>query len=264
LTAEKKYTTQLGAGLGLIEETQLLLELWRPGVSTSDLYQQALESGIFPGVTARRLRNIVVECFASRYLKCIHGIQPAELLQWLNLTASDPVFRQLLFLYTCRANPILGDFVREVYWNRYMGGYETISNEDASDFVIKANEQGKTTKFWSDTMQRRVAAYLTGCCADYGLLESGRKRVRKIQPFRPEAMLSAILSYDLRFAGLGDNAIVNHTDWELFGLESSDVKSELKRISLRGLIIFQAAADNIWLSWKFETWKELVDGLTES
>ena len=260
----KQYTTQLQAGLGLIEETQLLLELWQPGISTPDLYQKALESGVFPGVTARRLRNIVVECFASRYLKDIHGIQPAELLQRLNLTASAPTFRQLLFLYTCRANPILGDFVREVYWNRYMGGYETITNEDASDFVAKANEQGKTTKYWSETTQRRVAAYLTGCCADYGLLEAGRKRVRKILPFRPEAILSTVLSYDLHFAGLGDNAIVNHADWELFGLESSDVKSELKRISLRGLIIFQAAGDSIWLSWKFATWKELIDGLTES
>jgi hypothetical protein len=70
------YTTQLGAGLGLVSETKTLLDLWSPGMSCgSELHQIALESGRFPTVTARRLRNIVVECFAPRYLKCQPALQ---------------------------------------------------------------------------------------------------------------------------------------------------------------------------------------------
>jgi len=60
----KPYTTQLQAGLGPVNETKTLLELWSPGMSANQLHQVALESGRFPTVTARRLRNIVVECFA--------------------------------------------------------------------------------------------------------------------------------------------------------------------------------------------------------
>jgi len=261
--ASGKYTTQLGAGLGLIEETRLLLDLWEPGVSTLELYQLALESGTFPGVTARRLRNIVVECFAPRYLVDTKGISPAEILKSLQADVSSDVIRQLLFLYTCRANLILADFVREVYWNRYVGGHETVTNEDARAFVEEANDRGKTTKDWADSMKLRVSAYLTGCCADYGLLEGGTKRVRRILSFRPEAVTSAILSYDLRFRGLGDNAITTHADWELFGLEPTDVRDELKRLSLRGLVILQATSDLVRLSWKHETWKELLDGLSK-
>ena len=63
------YTTQLQAGLGLVEETKLLLSLFEPGTSTSELYEKALSSGMFPLVSARRLRNIVAECFAPRYMK---------------------------------------------------------------------------------------------------------------------------------------------------------------------------------------------------
>jgi hypothetical protein len=63
----KPYTTQLQAGLGLVNETKTLLDLWSPGMSANQLHQVALESGRFPTVTARRLRNIVVECFAPRY-----------------------------------------------------------------------------------------------------------------------------------------------------------------------------------------------------
>ncbi len=68
VTDNKPYTTQLQAGLGLVNETKTFLELWSPGMSANQLYQVALESGRFPTVTARRLRNIVVECFAPRYL----------------------------------------------------------------------------------------------------------------------------------------------------------------------------------------------------
>lgn len=62
-----QYTAKLQAGLGLVAETKLLLRIWDPGMTASTLYKEALASGQFPNVTARRLRNIVVECFAPRY-----------------------------------------------------------------------------------------------------------------------------------------------------------------------------------------------------
>jgi hypothetical protein len=44
----KPYTTQLQAGLGLVNETKTLLDLWSPGMSANQLHQVALESGRFP------------------------------------------------------------------------------------------------------------------------------------------------------------------------------------------------------------------------
>ena len=73
------YTTQLQAGLGLIPETRLLLSLWKPGMSSPALYQAVLKSGEFPNVSARRLRNIVRECFAPRYL--VADGRPAQYLK---------------------------------------------------------------------------------------------------------------------------------------------------------------------------------------
>ena len=51
-------------------------------------------------------------------------------------------FAQLVFLYTCRAHLILADFVRQVYWERYAAGNETISNLDAETFVLQAVRDG--------------------------------------------------------------------------------------------------------------------------
>ena len=198
------YTTQLQAGLGLVNETRALLELWSPGMSASQLHDHCSEIWEISEITARRLRNIVSECFAPRYYD-----------GWWRTCASfektirrAPSIRacQLMLVFTSRANPILGDFIRDVYWARYAGGYQEISSEDARAFVERGIDDGKTSKRWSESTIRRVSAYLTGCCADYGLLERGLRSSRRILPFRISATTSAYLAYELHFRGVGDNA----------------------------------------------------------
>jgi hypothetical protein len=259
---KRLYTSQLGAGLGLIEETRTLLELWQSGMDVTSLYQAALHSGRFPHVSARRLRNIVVECFAPRYL--VNNGRPATLLQKLAPALTSPELAQLLFLYTCRANSILADFVRQVYWDRYMAGHESLSNQDAKAFVSQAIRDGKTRKLWSDSMIKRVSSYLTGCCADYGLLEKGHKSDRKILPFQLESRVAAYLAHDLHFAGLGDNSVISHEDWTLFGLDKNDVRDEMKRLSLKGYVIIQTAGRATRIGWHTKGMKELTDIIAQS
>jgi hypothetical protein len=261
VTKSKPYTTQLQAGLGLVNETKTLLDLWVTGVSANQLHQVALESGRFPNVTARRLRNIVVECFAPRYL--VAGGTPAAHLKRLATAISTADLTQLLLVFTSRANPILGDFVRQVYWARYAGGYTHVTNDDARAFVERGIDDGKTVKHWSETTVRRVSAYLTGCCADYGMLERGLRSSRSILPFRISPTVAAYLAYELHLAGIGDNALLAHEDWQLFGLAREDVLEEIKRLSLKGLLIVQVAGDVIRISWKQPDMEALCDVLAQ-
>ena len=219
-------------------------------------------SGLFPNVTARRIRNVVVECFAPRYLTSTKGMVPAQYLKMLMSKITSAELIQLMFLFTCRANPILGDFIRQVYWARYEGGYTQITNEDARIFVERGIDDGKTVKRWSETTIRRVSAYLTGCCGDYGLLERGQRSIRPITPFRITSIAVAYLAYELHFSGVGDNAILLHEDWQLFGLAREDVLDELKRLSLKGLLIVQAAGDVIRISWTQSNMETLCDALS--
>jgi len=262
MITEHLYTTQLQAGLGLVHETRTLLDIWEPNMTSSELYQRALDSGSFPKVTARRLRNVVSECFAPRYL--VNKGTPALILKKLGGALTSSEFNQLLFLYTCRANLILADFVREIYWGHYSSGQETITNADARDFVTLSNQQRKTSKQWSGSTIRRVSAYLTGCCADFDLLERGRKIARRIIHFRIEPHIGIILAYDLHFAGLGDNSLIVHKDWQLFGFEQEDVRDELKRLSLKGLFIIQTAGEVTHISWNCKSWEDLIHVITQS
>ncbi len=258
---QRQYTTQLQAGLGMVDETKSLLDLWTPAMTSMELYQTALDSGRFPGVSARRLRNLVIECFQPRLL--VDDGRPAEYLKTLRQAFSSRAFEQMLLVYTCRANAILADFIREVYWRAYSAGRETLSNQQSRDFVVNANQQGRTAKPWSESTVRRVSGYLTGACADFGLLERGARSIRKVLPCRVEPHTTIALAYDLHFAGMGDNTVIGHPDWALFGLARPDVVAELRRLSLKGVFLVQTAGDVVRIGWQCKNAKELSSAIAE-
>jgi hypothetical protein len=261
VSQQRYYTTQLQAGLGLLEETRQLLQVYQPGMSASQLYDAALASGRFPLVTARRLRNFVAECFAPRYMRDPHV---STRLKSLVDRFTIAELNQLLFIYTARANLVLADFVREVYWARYSAGRNDLQLEDARTFVANSVREGKTQKPWSETTIKRISSYLMGCCADYGLLTTTGRNQRSIAAYRILPKVAAYLAYDLKFSGLGDNQIVSSSDWDLFGLERADVRDQLKRLSLQGLLIFQAASDVVHIGWTYKSMEELIDVIAQS
>ncbi|MDF9799773.1 hypothetical protein OKW21_005036 [Catalinimonas alkaloidigena] len=257
---KKFYTTQLQAGLGLIEETKSLLSIYEPGLTSSQLHEKALESGLFPMVSARRLRNIITECFTPRYIKP----DSAKYLKPISQVLPASTFNQFLLVFTSLANQILFDFIIEVYWNKYSGGRDTLSTSNAKDFVTNAVNEGKTQSVWSETTIRRVSSYLIGCCADYGLLSSNRSSERQIQSIRLQEHTLLFFSYWFHLHGMGDNSIINHSIWKIFGLEPGDVREELKRISKKGWLIVQTAGDVTRISWSFNNLEEVTNVIIES
>lgn len=258
---ERTYTTKLGAGQGIIEETRILLDLWQVGMSANSLYELALTSGQFHKMTARRVRNLVVEGFSPRYL--IEGGKPAIYLKELKKILPSREFTQILFIYTCRTHSILYDFISQVYWSAYSSGRDSLSIEESREFVVRANQDGRTTSPWSDNVVVRVSSYLNGTCADFGLLEQGRKGIRRILPYRVEPWVIVYLAYDLHFTGNGDNSVLSHPDWVLFGMDRNDVLNEFKRLALQGWWIIQSAGDVTRIEWQYQSMEELINAFTQ-
>ena len=243
----------------MIDETIIMLSLWNPSISHVELYQIALESGAFPNITARRLKNFINECFRPRYL--VRNGNPANLLKSVQPLISSRALNQLLFLFTCRESAVFNDFVHQVYWGAYIAGKDQIQKEDALAFLIDANEKQRTSQTWSEGTVSRVANYLTNSCSDFGLLESGAKQTRSILDFNIEPTIAVILAYDLHFIGMGDNNVLSHPDWGLFGMERGDVLIEFKRQALNGWFIIQSAGEATRIGWQYETMEAVVDAL---
>lgn len=255
------YTAKLQSGLGLIAETNRLIQLWTPGMDASTLYRSALTSGAFHDITARRLLNIIKECFTPRFL--VLGDHPAKELKAVQDILPPYVFEQILFLYAIRANRILADFLMEVYWPHYHDGFLSLTNTTALEWVAKANQEGKTTSPWSESTQRKVASYLTGICADFRLLEPGTRSERRILAFHPAQETLIWLAHDLHFQGLGDNAMIQREEWAWFGLEDEAIRSSLRQIAPVGRMIVQATGTTIHIDWTYTSWQELIHGYTE-
>ncbi len=255
------YTTQLQAGQGLVDETRALLKLWQPGMTGQQLFQAALSSGLFTNITARRLRNIVAECFAPRYLAS--DGRPASSLKTIQDHVTLPELKDLLLVFTCRANEILGDFLCDVYWPRYAGGYMELTKEDAERFVRRAIDDGKTVKRWSESTIRRVSAYVLGCCGDYGLLSAASAGKRRVQSVYLTPLVIAYIAHDLHFSGVNDSALLSRDEWSWFGMGAAEVLDGLKQVALRGWIIVQSAADLTQISWRFKSMEEFCHAVAE-
>lgn len=254
------YTSRLGAGLGLLQETDSLLDLWRPGMSSPELYSVALQSGAFPNMSARRLKDVVTEGFASRYL--VRNGDPASWIKELRSVVTARDMRQTLLIFTARAHQILNDFITKVYWSSYSAGQSTLERSDSSRFVERANQDGKTTTKWSDTTVRRVASYLIGCCVDFGLLEPTQEKDSfRFSDFRVTAGTALVLAHELHFDGKGDNAVVSHSDWLLFGMEQADVIEQFRQLMLDGHLVVQSAGGVVNVGWKYQNMQEVIDAI---
>jgi hypothetical protein len=62
------YNVHLAKGQGMIPETVVLLNLWQPGVSATELRNKVIASGLLPKATAYRASDIVTRVFAPRYI----------------------------------------------------------------------------------------------------------------------------------------------------------------------------------------------------
>jgi hypothetical protein len=258
----KQYTTQLQAGLGMIDETLDLLRLWQPGDTPSQLCEKVITTGVFSRATARRARNIVMEMFAPRFLA--DGGRPAANLKRLveSRIALDDL-TQLFFLYTARIQSILASFVIEVYWPRYDGGATRLGRPDAESFVRRALDEGRMERNWSESTIRRVSGYLLGCCSDFGLLSDAGKSERAIKRFSTRPRVALYLVHDLHFSGLTDFAITRQADWRLFGFEAHEVVDQIKGLAQDGHLIVQATADLVHIAWKYRSMEECIDAIVE-
>jgi len=256
------YTTQLQAGLGMIPETLDLLRLWEPSLIPSHLADRAIETGVFSRATARRARNLAAEMFAPRFL-ANNGNVAERLKLLVEQNFSHEALVQLFFLQTARAQHIFNDFVTNVYWPKYIAGAATINKGDAEAFIQRALDDGKMQKRWSETTIKRVSGYLLGCCADFGLLEKSSRGDRNIIRFMIRQDVALYLAYDLHFQGLSDQAVTQHLNWRLFGLDPQDVIRQLDRLSHDGHLLIQSGAELVQISWKYRDMEGCLNALTQ-
>lgn len=256
------YTTALCKGQGMVSETLTLLREWQPGMSSTDLAKAVLESGAIPKGTAGRVKDIVGRVFAPRYLN--PSAAPATGLKRL-LEAGYGVdeLLQIMLLYCARTYPELRDFIVEVYWGRYAAGAGYLYRQDSDVFFRNAYESGKLPQKWTDESRTKIARYLLSALTDFRLLGPAVKDRREILPFALQEFTALYLVHELHFSGVGDQSLLNHRDWRIFGLEPYDVLQQLRAVASRGRFVVQHSGQILRIAWGFHTMEDFLDAAAQ-
>lgn len=260
MTSSPRYTTNLSKAQGMVPETLELLELWEPGMSVAELKTRVRGMGALGKATQSRVDDVVGRAFAQRYLA--EGGKSAAWLRHLLLHGAPlGLLRQLTLIYTARANLIVHDFIRQVFWVKYASRAGEVTKQDARDFIERAVGRGFLEKRWSDSMVDRVARYLLGTLADFGLIEENRFGQRQILSVFLMPETAAFLAYELHFSGADDQDLVQHHDWGLFGMTPADVISALEKAATQGHLFVQHSGSLLRVEWKYRSMEEMLDAL---
>ena len=260
IMAAAKYTTNLSKAQGMIPETYELLQLWKPGMKAADLKTRVRETGALGRATQVRVDDIVGRSFAQRYL--IEDGQPARWLrQLLEQSAPKALLRQLILIYTARANPVLHDFICQVFWLKCNARAGEVAKQDARDFLERAVNRGDISPRWSENITERMTRYLLGALEDFEFIAENRFGQRQIRPqtILPETVV--FLAYELHFRGEETAQVIRHPDWGLFGLLANDVIGLLEKAALREALFVQHSGGILRIEWRYSSMEEMLNAI---
>lgn len=254
---QSKYNIELCKGTGLIQETLLLVDLYKTGLKKEEFAQQVIESNALVKASEKRINDIVKIVFYKRYIKYNPDV-PLYLRQLKDKYISLDQLIQLFLVYTARANRIFFDFIIEVYWKKEKQlEKSSIKNEDVREFIKEAIKYGKIDHQWSEGTQARVASYIIAALIDFKFID---KKYNVSNIFLSDNVAN-YLAHELHFKGYSDEAIAIAEEWSLFGYNRYDTIRHLERLAIQGYFIFQNSGEFIRITWHYKNMKELIDAI---
>ena len=257
---QRKYSTAISKGAGMIEETRSLLEHWRPGEPLDGFARRVQEEGLLGNSTAYRTSDVVRRVFAPRFLR--PSDKPARILQWVLASAlPGRVFTELLFVFTARQDPLVYDFTIREYWPAVRRGRPVLHTNLILSFLSEAHYDGRLDNQWSEKVSVRIARCVLGLLRDVGFLREVVRGRREIVNYRMSEEGAAILARELNESGITDSSLCNHPDWGLFGMTPSEVVERLDGLGEHRGVIVQRAGSVVHFTWVAKSIEELIDGL---
>ena len=165
------------------------------------------------------------------------------------------VITQLFLLYTCRANPILADFISDVYYLLIQNEKAIISTEDPRRFVQSALSDGRIQTTWSKSTIDRVGSHIIASLIDFDLIDKSKQ----ILPYRAHDLTVNYLLHELHFQGYSNMNILNHEDWKIYNLDPSSLAVIAEKLSFTGTFIFQYSGEILNIDWKYNNMEEFIE-----
>lgn len=252
----RKYNSDLLKGTGLIQETLLLLDIYKPGIQKNKFIEEVIESNVLVKNHNNRIKDIIEHVFFRRYVN--YNEDAVVALKYLREKHIGlEILNQLLLVYTCRKNLILFDFITEVYQKLISQGVSVLPQNAAKEFIEESIKNGNIEKAWADSTKRKVAEHINACLIDFKLTD----RQKNLLPLFLSDTVTNYLAHELHFKGYSDEAIITAEEWRLFGYDRYDTIRHLERLAIQGHFIFQFSGELVKITWHYNNMKELIDAI---
>ena len=255
-----RYTAELQKTTGALDELREVFSRWEPGMERNILTQLVIDSGALGRSSTTRARDIVARTFAQRFL--LPDDRPARRIKTAMTAGIDhAAFRDLVFLYTLRAHPLIRDFLIERYWPAIFSGHQEILGSEIVAFLEDVAGTARMPERWSPSVMQRVARNLGKTLTDYGFFEDRRSPIRRIRYWNASPFLFAYTLIEGHEDGVSDTALLALPEWGAMGMDRNDVVDRCSRISgTTGPFQFQYAGDIARFSWRYQTTEEYLNG----
>lgn len=247
------YTSRLQKGGALLEDMRQLVRQWNEG--PVDAQREAgLRSNILNKETRNRLGDVYQRVFLPRF---VNGPIPNawRLVRALeDANASANVLRPVYYWITATAEPLLGDFCREVLHPRRA---DARSGLDTRMVLSWLNQKGCP---WSPDVATRVARGLLAALRDFGILQ-GRARKRLADPMPPLRSF-AFIAFCLHNFGTASRQLLIHPDWQLFLLSPDEVERLFLQAHQDRYLEFHAAGSIMQIHFPADSLEEYARVVT--
>ncbi len=258
--AQRKYSTAISKGAGMIEETRRLLEHWCSGEPLDGFTCRVQKDGLLGNSTAYRTRDVVRRVFAPRFLR--PSDKPAQILKRVLASGlPGPVFTELLFVFAARQDPLVYDFTVREYWPAVRRGRPVLDTDLMLSFLSEAHYDGRLDNLWSEKVSVRIARCVLGLLRDIGFLREVVRGRREIVNYRMSDEGVAVLARELHESGVTDSSLCSHPDWGLFGMTRWEVAERLDGLGEQRGVIVQRAGSVVHFTWVVKPIEELIDVL---
>ena len=251
-------TSTLTKGAPSFDELRTLFQNWKTDEEPIDFARRLRTEGILVKQTAQRADDLVLRMFRSWFLS--PDTQAAARIQKILRKNVDwQTLNELFLLYKSRAETVLYDFLILGFWAQFQDGALYLRKSDIEDFNSEAIQKNMVEKQWSVNTTNRLIQGMFVALKDAGFLKEEKQGLYAFVNYRVSGFMFAYLAYDLHFTGLTDQAVIDHPDWQLFGLKRPQILQALSDVgSMCGLLV-QQAGSVVRITWNYASMDEVID-----
>lgn len=257
----RHYTVALAKGAAVLPEMRSLLMHWTPGESDKAFLARVQGEDLLGKHTAQRISDLVLRVFRPRLLA--GDDRPARWLKrYLDGHGNGELFREMMLVYSARADDLLYDFTVQRFWGLVRQGDLYITLEDALSFFGEAVDKNLLDQAWSEQAQLRVARALLSALEGFGLVRLIGSSRRELVNYRITDASLGYLVHELHFRGITDAEVVEHPDWGLFGLDRTHTLERLEALGPTAGMVVQRAGSVVRITWSYPSMEAYIDAIS--